>query len=103
MRGALRLSSQSYRPASGGKLIIAPHPDDETLGCGGLIASQARAGQAVDIVFLTDGAASHPGHPTLSPAQLAGARRDEAVAAAAILGVRADRLHFFNLPDSTLD
>jgi LmbE family N-acetylglucosaminyl deacetylase len=103
MRAALTLCSRPYRPAAGGKLIIAPHADDETLGCGGLIASQALAGQPIDIVFLTDSAASHPGHPAVSPAELGRRRHDEAVAATAVLGVRADRLHFLDLPDSALD
>lgn len=103
MRAGLTLSSRAFRPAPGGILIIAPHADDETLGCGGLIAAQARAGQPIDIVFLTDSAASHPGHPRLSPTELGRRRHDEAVAAAAVLGVRAERLHFLNLPDSTLD
>jgi hypothetical protein len=41
-------------------LVIAPHPDDETLGCGGAIATWTTAGVQPDIVFLTDGAAGDP-------------------------------------------
>lgn len=37
-------------------LIIAPHQDDETIGCGGAMALQARSGNAVSILLLTDGA-----------------------------------------------
>src|SRR5690606_16204888 len=40
--------------------VIAPHPDDESLGCGGLIAALAADGRAVQVVFVTDGAGSHP-------------------------------------------
>lgn len=42
-------------------VIVAPHPDDETLGCGLLIAAAVRAGVRVAVIALTDGQASHPG------------------------------------------
>ena len=41
-------------------LVLAPHPDDESLGCGALLA-QAFAGAGAHVACLTDGAASHPG------------------------------------------
>ena len=41
-------------------IVVAPHPDDETLGCGGLIAQAVRRGVKVAVVALTDGNASHP-------------------------------------------
>jgi LmbE family N-acetylglucosaminyl deacetylase/protein-L-isoaspartate O-methyltransferase len=41
-------------------IVVAAHPDDETLGCGGLIAECARRGVAVRVIVVTDGAASHP-------------------------------------------
>ncbi len=41
-------------------VVVAPHPDDETLGCGLLIARAARAGVPLAVVALTDGQASHP-------------------------------------------
>ncbi|MBU0735941.1 MAG: PIG-L family deacetylase, partial [Proteobacteria bacterium] len=37
-------------------LVLAPHPDDETFGCGGSLALHARAGDPVKVVFLTNGA-----------------------------------------------
>ena len=45
---------------SGTCLILAPHPDDESLGCGGLIAACVAAGRPPLVVVLTDGAGSHP-------------------------------------------
>ncbi|QIQ85370.1 PIG-L family deacetylase [Erythrobacter sp.] len=44
----------------GGLLIVAPHPDDETLGCGMALAAAAEAGRRIAILLLTDGEASHP-------------------------------------------
>jgi LmbE family N-acetylglucosaminyl deacetylase len=41
-------------------LVVSPHPDDEVLGAGGLIASAARAGRAVDVLSVTDGEAAYP-------------------------------------------
>ncbi|MFX0540916.1 PIG-L deacetylase family protein [Roseovarius sp. S4756] len=37
--------------------VVAPHPDDESIGCGGLIARWTREGRAADVVFLTAGEA----------------------------------------------
>jgi LmbE family N-acetylglucosaminyl deacetylase len=36
-------------------LVIAPHPDDESIGCGGSIARHTKAGSRVKVIFLTDG------------------------------------------------
>ena len=41
-------------------LIIAPHPDDETLGCGMALAAACAKGREVAILLLTDGEGSHP-------------------------------------------
>ena len=81
-------------------LIIAPHSDDETLGCGGLIASLADVGVVVDIVVLTDGGASHS--QLLSVAELVSWREKEAVLAAGKLGVEPDHVHFLRFPDGEL-
>ena len=47
-------------PPSGSVLVLAPHPDDESIGCGGVLALHARRGDPVLIVTLTDGAAGDP-------------------------------------------
>jgi LmbE family N-acetylglucosaminyl deacetylase len=80
-------------------LILAPHPDDESLGCGGLIAACCAAGQMPLAVFLTDGAASHPGSATYPPAQLAATREAEALAALQHLGLPPERIMFLRFPD----
>lgn len=86
--------------APGPVAVVAPHPDDESLGCGGLIALCARAGRAVSIVVLTDGAGSHPASRTHPPARLTALRQAEATAAAARLG--APPPAFLQAPDGAL-
>ena len=99
----LRLRIRPWRPRSGNtSLIIAPHPDDCALGCGGLIARRTSAGECVHIVYLTDGAASHPGHPVHNPATIAAQRAEEARHAAPILGVDPASLIFLGARDGTL-
>lgn len=78
-------------------MVVAPHPDDESIGCGGAIALHRLAGDPVTVVFLTSGEAGLPQVPPLD-AQL---RRElEACAACEELGVR--RWHFLRHPDARL-
>ena len=79
--------------------VIAPHPDDEALGVGGVIASLRDAGLPVGVLFLTDGEASHPGSRSHPPPALAELRRSEARAACDLLGVNPDAVRFLALPD----
>lgn len=83
----------------GGLVVVAPHPDDESLGCGGAIAQAREAGLAVRIVVVSDGAGSHPNSKTYPPERLRRTREDEARDAAAELGVDADHVTFLRLPD----
>jgi LmbE family N-acetylglucosaminyl deacetylase len=81
-------------------LVIAPHPDDEALGCGGLIAALAERGADLAVVFVTDGGASHPRSRRWPRPRLAALRAEEASAALAALGASgATRLHL-GLPDA---
>ncbi len=82
-------------------LIISPHQDDETLGCGGLIATASALGLRPRIAYLTDGAASHIGSPSWPPARLAAVRRDEALEALAVLGVPSGDVRFLGWPDAS--
>ncbi len=88
----------SHTPA----LILAPHQDDETLACGGLIARKRDRGHEVHVVFLTNGDASHPGHPALPVAELVALRRTEARQALDVLGVDSACIHFWDEPDGSL-
>jgi LmbE family N-acetylglucosaminyl deacetylase len=58
-------------------VIVAPHPDDEILACGGLLALQIAAGGEALVVAVTDGEASHAGNPAWPAGRLAATRRDE--------------------------
>jgi LmbE family N-acetylglucosaminyl deacetylase len=84
-------------------LVIAPHQDDEVLGCGGLIARKRLEGYPVHVAFITDGRASHTHHPTLSPADIAAWRANEARDALRKLGVEIPAIHFLGAADGTLD
>ncbi len=80
-------------------LVLAPHPDDEVLGCGGALCRHTRAGDPVRIVFLTDGRHGHGPGPC-DEAALIATRRREATAAAAALGVH--DLVFWDAADRAL-
>lgn len=72
-------------------LVLAPHPDDESLGCGGTLKLLTQAGMQVDVVFLTRGenGLDAPGQqPEIAHTQLAARRETEARAACSILGIR---------------
>jgi len=103
-RRLLRARSTPYQArAKGPALVIAPHPDDESFGCGGWIVLQRAAGRDIHVLFLTDGEASHPGHPNFTSHEIKLLRAVEAKMAASALGLSADHLHFFGLPDGELD
>ncbi len=81
-------------------VVFAPHHDDETLGCGGTIRRLRAQGTPVTIVFMTDGSQAHGAGA--AGADLAAQRRDEGYAAAALLGVDAERVHALDYPDGAL-
>ena len=86
--------------APGTALVLAPHADDESLGCGGLIAMASARGRPPIIVCVTDGTGSHRSSPTYPAARLRQVREAELRAAAAILGVASERVRFLGLPDA---
>lgn len=81
-------------------LVLAPHADDESLGCGGLIAQARAAGQDVHVAILTDGTRSHPNSRAYPAQRLKALREQEAADAIAVLGVAPGRLWFFGHRDA---
>jgi LmbE family N-acetylglucosaminyl deacetylase len=67
----------AWQPVGNGRvLVVAPHPDDETLACGGTILKHRAAGDRVVVVIATDGRSSRAGG--FSAAEMAARRREEA-------------------------
>ncbi len=95
--GAAPVELEELSPA-GGLLLVMPHPDDETLGCGQALAAAADAGRDIGLVLVTDGEGSHP---SCDPREIASLRRAELEAALAVLSPqRAIPIHPLALPDS---
>jgi LmbE family N-acetylglucosaminyl deacetylase len=68
-------------------VIIAPHPDDEVLGCGGFMQLLAAAGRALQLISVTDGSASHPGSRRWPAERLSVVRPQESAEALRRLGM----------------
>jgi LmbE family N-acetylglucosaminyl deacetylase len=83
-------------------MVFAPHQDDETLGCGGMIALKREQKVPVWVVFLADGQGSHRNHPRIQPKELIQIRKQEAVNALTTLGVELSAIHFLDQPDGSL-
>jgi len=75
-------------------LVIAPHPDDEAIGCGGAVCLRAEAGDNVGAVFLTSG---ELGLADIRADDAIRTRESEAREAAGVLGI--SMLEFLRLPD----
>lgn len=85
-------------PAGSTVLVLAPHADDETFGCGGTIAWLVDAGVRVVVAIVTDGARGDP--ENYCGGKVQEVRREEALAAANILGVA--QTVFLDFPDGEL-
>jgi len=83
----------------GSTWVLAPHPDDEALGCGGLIALLRRCGQPVQALLVSDGSQSHPRSRQYDAAARAKLRDAEWQQALACLGVARADLHRLGWPD----
>lgn len=95
--------SNSNASDVGNAFIIAPHPDDESLACGGTIALLRENNLSVNVIFITDGSMSHPSSPTYPPSRLKTLREKEAINALHVLGVEKDSIYFLGLPDSKME
>jgi len=102
--GALDLHAVACEPEKATIVVLAPHMDDEVLGCGGTLARHAAAGADIEVVFLTDGryggSVARPGTTRPDPNELIAIRKREAHEAMQVLGVRA--LNFLDAEDTRL-
>jgi LmbE family N-acetylglucosaminyl deacetylase len=96
-RGTDATDLLTSRPA----MVVAPHPDDESLGCGLAVLGKRAKGLDVRFVFVSDGGASHP-EAVITRDELVARRRAEARAAAAALDVSDDCITFLDLPDGAV-
>jgi len=87
------------QPTRKSALVIAPHHDDETFGCGGLIALKRDAGIAVSVLVITDGRQSHGHVAGVDLDAMVETRRRELLQACSILGVAEQDVHLMSLPD----
>jgi LmbE family N-acetylglucosaminyl deacetylase len=100
----LRRKSRPLALSTGGiLLVLAPHPDDEALGCGALLARRTAAGEHSVVAYFTNGEGSHSGHPTLLAPELAALRQAEARRAMEGIGIPAGNLRFLGAPDGRLN
>ena len=81
-------------------LVVAAHPDDEVLGCGGIIAKHVELGDKVNVLFLTDGVSARNGTDENNATERA-ERNESACMALGILGV--SDVVFETFPDNQLD
>lgn len=95
----LSSKSRTLAPSRKSAIVFSPHQDDETLGCGGMIALKRQLGVPVNVVFMTDG---RYGIPNCKSEEVIKIRGGEAVAALGTLGVSPSEIHFLNLVDGDL-
>ncbi len=86
-------SAPTWNPPAQPILIVAPHPDDETLGAGGLIAAESLRGTDIVVAAVTDGEKAY------ADTGLAELRPVEQAHALARLGVPGSKIHRLHLPD----
>lgn len=91
------ISVEQLLPAGARLVVAAPHPDDEVLACGGLLASLASRVGDLTLISVTDGDGSHPGSAQWPPARLRDERRRESTRALTRLGLDTRRLAWRHL------
>ena len=78
-------------------LVVAAHPDDEALGCGGTIARHVHEGDSVAVLFMTNGVSARVGDQSLEELK----RKESAISALGKLGV--EDVNFGTFPDNKMD
>ncbi|HVU17596.1 MAG TPA: PIG-L family deacetylase [Candidatus Didemnitutus sp.] len=103
MSRLLLAQSRPLPVLSGPVVIIAPHADDETLGCGQLLWTLSRRQHPVTVAFVTDSAAPHATNQGRSRQDTADRRREEALSALQTFGLDTACARFLDAPDGRMD
>jgi LmbE family N-acetylglucosaminyl deacetylase len=93
-------SALVWNPGAEKVVVLAPHMDDETIGCGGTLARHVLSGASITVVFLTDGAGGGAVDSDGRRDSLTAVRKREARTALSVLGI--ERLEFLDAPDGHL-
>ncbi len=93
---------QSRNLSSHSAVVVAPHPDDEIFGAGGMIAMKREAGVPVRVIFLAEGGGSHSTCCATDYEEVGSIRRQQAVEATACVGLQSDDLTWFNMRDGKI-
>lgn len=86
----------------GKTIVFAPHPDDESLGCGGAIALLRKHKTDVSVITMSDGTLSHPNSVKFPSERLRELREKEMLAALDILGVAKEKIAFLRYGDRSV-
>jgi LmbE family N-acetylglucosaminyl deacetylase len=97
-----RLAPRQWLRPAARLVVVAPHPDDEILGGGGLLAWHVGRGGRAEVVAVTDGEASHRGDPSWPPDRLGALRRRERERGLEWLGVRGSSVTRLGFPDGNV-
>lgn len=89
-------------PADCRLVVVAPHPDDEVLACGGLLSHRAALGHKSVVIAVTDGEASHGTEDALLRARLAARRVEESYAGLRTLGLTSSSVIRLGIPDGNV-
>ena len=95
------IDARTLVPHGARAVVVAPHPDDEVLSVGGLLAQLAAAGTPVEVIAVTDGTASHGGSTEWPAERLAKTRPQESRVALQRLGLSVEPARL-GLPDGGL-
>ncbi len=96
------LLPENFVATLGFTVVVAPHPDDESLGCGGLLALFAKHNLPAHLIVITDGSRSHPHSRSHPPERLAAVRQEETLDALSALNIPAHSAHFLQHGDCAL-
>lgn len=93
---------RSALPLTDKTVIIAPHPDDEVIGCAGLIQALVERGTPPHVIILTGGEGSHRGCCDTSAEEIIVARHQLTLKATVTLGLPESHIHCLHYPDGAV-